>query len=302
MQIDRKGKSMKLFVFPNLKKKNCKSYTEQACEILIKNGVTVYISNEYIEEFAPSCNFEFVEDTDVISQCDFILAVGGDGTILRCADLARKYKKPLLGLNCGRLGFMATLEHDELELLDDFCNGRYTLDRRMMLDVEICFKNGENKTFCALNDVVVSKDYGCKIADFIVTKNSQAISELRADGLVFSTPTGATGYSLSAGGPIIEPSMECIEFTQICPHSLFARSMVFSADSVLSVNFKTNTNSKVIVNVDGNEVEKLSKEDYIKIFKSDSFVEIVDIKGGSFFASVNSKLMQPLKEIPEGFF
>lgn len=290
---------MKIFVFPNLNKINCKNYTISACNILIKNGVTLYMNSVYKAEFSDALNVNFTDDNSIISQCDYIFAVGGDGTILRCSGYAIKYNKPLLGLNCGRLGFMATLEHDELELLNDFCNGRFLLDKRMMIDVEITYKNGETERFSALNDVVITKDYGCKIADFTVSKNQKIISSLRADGLVFSTPTGATAYSLSAGGPIIEPDMECIEFTQICPHSLFARSMVFSENSEIDVRFKTNNNAKVLVNVDGVEVVKLSADESIKILKSNSFVEIVDIKGGSFFTSVNRKLMQPFKETSE---
>lgn len=293
---------MKIFVFPNLNKKNCKNYTISACKILLENGVTLYMNSVYMAEFSNVLNVNFTDDDSVISKCDYILAVGGDGTILRCSGYATKYNKPLLGLNCGRLGFMATLEHDELVLLNDFCNGKFLLDKRMMIDVKITYKNGETKTFSALNDVVITKDYGCKIADFTVSKNSKIISSLRADGLVFSTPTGATAYSLSAGGPIIEPDMECIEFTQICPHSLFARSMVFSENSEIDVKFKTNNNAKVLVNVDGVEVVKLTNDESIKILKSKSFVEIVDIKGGSFFTSVNRKLMQPFKETSEEKF
>lgn len=290
---------MKLYVFPNLDKKNCRSYTESACDILIKNKVSIFIDERYRKDFSDISGVEFVSDLSVISDCDYIFAVGGDGTILRCCNLATKYKKPLLGLNCGRLGFMATLEHDEMQLLDDFCKGKFTLDRRMMIDVEACLENGTRKSFSALNDVVITKNYDCKIADFTVSKRNNVISSLRADGLVFSTPTGSTAYSLSAGGPIIEPEMDCIEFTQICPHSLFARSMVFSESSVIEVRFKTNNNANVLVNVDGVEVCKLTSNDYIRVSKSDSYIEIVDIKGGSFFKSVNRKLMQPFKEISE---
>ncbi|MBE6837274.1 MAG: NAD(+)/NADH kinase [Ruminococcus sp.] len=290
---------MKLYVFPNLDKKNCRSYTKTACEILINNDVSVYMSYMYKRDFSDVNGIEYIDNDCVIEECDFILAVGGDGTILRCSDLARKYKKPLLGLNCGRLGFMATLEHDEINLLNDFCKGKYVLDKRMMIDADVYYENGSVNHVTALNDVVLTKNHGCKIADFTVSKNNNVISSLRADGLVFSTPTGSTAYSLSAGGPIIEPDMECIEFTQICPHSLFARSMLFSDNSVIDVHFKTDKNSEVILTVDGVEIDKLSDNDYVKILKSDDYVEIVDIKGGSFFKSVNRKLMQPFKEILE---
>ena len=290
---------MKLYIFPNLDKKNCRNYTKSACEILVKNNVSVFMSDAYMRDFSDVDGIEYIDNDCIIEDCDFILAVGGDGTILRCSDLARKHKKPLLGLNCGRLGFMATLEHDEIELLNDFCNGKYVLDKRMMVDAVVYYENGSTKRVTALNDIVLTKNHGCKIADFIVSKNDKIISSLRADGLVFSTPTGSTAYSLSAGGPIIEPDMECIEFTQICPHSLFARSMLFSGNSVIEVRFKTNNKARVLFSVDGVEIDKISSNDYVKILKSDDYVEIVDIKGGSFFKSVNRKLMQPFKEVLE---
>lgn len=290
---------MRLFVYPNLDKKNCRNYAKTACEILYKNYAEIYMMEEYQRDFYDLNCVIYVDNDSVIADCDFILAVGGDGTILRCSDLARKYKKPLLGLNCGRLGFMATLEHDEIELLNDFCKGEYKLDKRMMIDAHIYYNDGSKKCISALNDVVLTKNYGCKIADFTVSKNDNIISSLRADGVVFSTPTGSTAYSLSAGGPIIEPDMSCIEFTQICPHSLFARSMIFSDNSVIEVRFKTNNNAKVLFTVDGVEIDKLSDNDYVKILKSDDYIEIVDIKGGSFFKSVNRKLMQPFKEVLE---
>lgn len=289
---------MKIYVFPNLDKANCKSYTIKACEILCSNGAEIYMDQTHRNVFEGVSGIVF-GGKDIIPECDYILSVGGDGTILKCSGYASKYKKPMLGLNCGRLGFMATLEHSELHLLNDFCDGKFSLDKRMMIDVEVHFADGTSKTFTALNDIVVSKDSGCKIADFKVSKGEKVISALRADGIIFSTPTGATAYSLSAGGPIIEPSMNCIEFTQICAHSLFARSMIFDENSVIDVGFRANANARAVLTVDGNEVVKLSQNDKLRIFKSESCIELIDIKGGSFFSSVNRKLMQPLKELSE---
>lgn len=292
---------MKVVIFPNLNKLNCHMYTVEACEIFFNNDVLIYMDIKYSEEFKEYPYIKFGLKDHIVHECDFIVAVGGDGTILECSGMASRFNKPVLGINCGRLGFMASLEHSEMKHLNDFSNGKFTLNKRMMIDAEVIHSNGERQVFTALNDVVVSKDTGCKIADFNVSKNGVVISSLRADGLIFSTPTGATAYSLSAGGPIIEPSMECIEFTQICPHSLFARSMMFLSDSVLDVKFKTAKDAKVVLAVDGNDVLKLSKTDLLKIYKSESFIELVDIQGGSFFLSVNAKLMQPLKEMSEDF-
>ena len=288
---------MKIFIYPNLEKKNCKNYTIRACDYLLKNNTELFMDCKYKDDFNEITAIKYGETDSLIPLCDCILAAGGDGTILRCCGYAAKYNKPILGLNCGRLGFMATLEHSELELLDDFCKGSFLLDRRMMIDVVVTPLNGGEKRYTALNDIVLLKDTGCKIADFAVSKNNMLVSSLRADGLIFSTPTGATAYSLSAGGPIIEPEMNCIEFTQICAHSLFARSIVFAADSIIDVSFHTSKDSAVTLTVDGDDVLKLKAGDSVKILNSKSFIELIDIKGGSFFSSVNRKLMQPLKSI-----
>ena len=290
---------MKVYLFPNLDKSNCLEYTTRACEILSECGIEIYMSENYIADFGNVQELIFGEENECIMCCDIIIAIGGDGTILKCSLKACKFNKPVLGINCGRLGFMAAVEHSQLDWLKKLANGEYTLSKRMMLEIYV--DNPENKDirFTALNDVVVSKSDDCKIADFEVAKDRQNISSLRADGVIFSTATGATAYSMSAGGPIIEPEMECIEFTQICPHSLFARSMILSADSVLSVKCHTNNKSHVYVNVDGNIVYRLTDGEQVIVSKSEYYVKIIDIKGGSFFNSVNTKLMQPLKDISE---
>ena len=290
---------MKIFIFPNLNKLHCREYTAQACEVLNKYEAELFINSKYFEVFKELKYLNFVSKTDVAKDCDVIVVIGGDGTILKCAGFASFYNKPILGINCGRLGFMASLEHNELEKLAMLCKGEYTISRRMMLSVKVLPKESEELKFTVLNDVVISKCDDCKIADFEVSKNGSTITSLRADGVIFSTPTGATAYSMSAGGPIIEPDMECIEFTQICAHTMFARSMVLSPDSVVTIKSHTSKAAHTCVNVDGNIVYRLSDGDKVMVEKSDLYIDIIDINGDSFFSSVNKKLMQPLKEISE---
>ena len=291
---------MKVFVFPNLGKKNCKEYVIQACDVLVRNGCTVLIENEYRDIFGSLTGTEFEDYQSCINNCHMVVAVGGDGTILKCAVDCARCKKPIVGINCGRLGFMASLEHSQIESLDKLVKGEYHLSKRMLINAEITDKDGNVSSFCALNDVVVSKSDSCKIVDFEVSRNGQMVSSLRADGIIFSTPTGASAYSMSAGGPIIEPDMECIEFTQICPHSLFARTMIFGTNSIITAKCHSVTGSCTNVTVDGNNVYQMSEKDVLRIKRSDNYVCIIDINGDSFFMSVNKKLMQPLKDFPGG--
>ena len=290
---------MNIYILPNLKKDNSEIYIRKAADILRKNKAELSMSNKYQSDFSDINFIEFSREDKLVSQCDVILAVGGDGTILKASSVASKYEKPILGLNCGRLGFMCTLEHNELELLENLCTGDYVIQKRIMLDGAVTKQDGRKKTFTALNDIVVSKPPHSKISDFEVSKSNKIVSSIRADGLIFSTPTGATAYSLSAGGPIIEPDMECIEFTPICPHSLLSRTMVFAKSSELAVKFFTNTGEYFGLSVDGITKDDISSKDILTISTSDKFIELIDIKGGSFFDSVNSKLMRPLKAVME---
>ena len=291
---------MKAYIFPNLDKKNCMEYTLEACKVLYDNGITVSIDNDYKELIRAEHPIEYGDEVELIKECDFVIAIGGDGTIIRCAGLAAVCSKPIVGINCGRLGFMASLEKNDLDQLARLKDKDITKSKRMMLKAYV-YKNDKLKgTFHALNDVVISKRHNSKIADFEVSKEGVIISSLRADGIIFSTPTGATAYSMSAGGPIIEPDLECIEFTQICPHSLFARSMVFSASSELTVRCHANLDAKAMVTVDGENVFEIGVYDRIIVQRSEYSIELIDLIGGSFFNSVNSKLMQPLKGMREG--
>lgn len=297
--LNKEGSLLNIYILPNLKKDNSEKYVRKAAGILKCNSTELSMSEKYSSDFSDVDFITFSKEDELASKCDIILAVGGDGTILKASAIACKYNKPILGLNCGRLGFMCTLEHNELNLLNNLCNGDYVIQKRIMLDGKIIKTDGGIKTFTALNDIVVSKPFHSKISDFEVSKSGKIVSSIRADGLIFSTPTGATAYSLSAGGPIIEPDMECIEFTPICPHSLLSRTMIFSKSSKLTVKFFTNSDECFGLSVDGVTKDDISSQDILTISASEKYIKLIDIKGGSFFDSVNSKLMRPLKAVME---
>jgi NAD+ kinase len=286
---------MKIFIYPNLLKQNSRRYTEEACGVLISENAELCMEDCYREVFGDLYDIAYRPLEECVSDCDVIVVTGGDGTILRCSSYASRYNKPILGINCGTLGFMASLEYTEIEKLRLLCRGEYTVTDRMMLSVTVRRENGETLSADALNDAVITKGEDCKIADFEVKKSGSVISSLRADGVIFSTATGATAYSLSAGGPIIEPDMECIEFSQICAHSLFARSIVFSPNTSLSVHCHCHNDSHSILTVDGAQLAKISNRDIVLIKRSELVTSIIDITGGSFFPTVNRKLMTPLK-------
>lgn len=270
-------------------------YLREACDILLKHNCRLF-AEKVLEEKIGIEAVTYGDASKLVPDCDYMLVIGGDGTILKHAKTFAKYDKAILGINSGRLGFMATLEHDEISLLSRLTDGSFSISKRMMLSAVAELSNGETREFTALNDIVFAKGDGLKIADFVVSKNDNVVTSIRADGLIFSTPTGATAYSLSAGGPLIEPELDCIEFTQICPHSLFVRSMLFSADSQLEVSYSSNSSAGVRLEVDGVTELVLSASDRVRIMRSHSVVKLIDITGSSFHDTVNRKLVRPLKD------
>ena len=287
---------MKIVIFPNLNKSNAEKCVIETCEILHNLKVDIFIDSQYSEVFSEYRYIVFDDFEKSVKQCDAIIVIGGDGTILKCSKIVAPFHKPILGINSGRLGFMASIESNELSYLKNLVEGNYTIVKRMMIKGVINFKDGRKFEQSALNDIVVARAPFCKIADFEVSMNNYVISSLRADGLIFSTPTGATAYSLSAGGPIIEPDMECIEFTQICPFSLFARTMIFSSEKTLKVCYSSAKDTDVVISFDGNEEIPFSTEDELYISKSNNYIYLIDFNGSNFYNSVNKKLMKPLKE------
>ena len=217
--------------------------------------------------------------------------MGGDGTILRSATIAAVYDKPILGLNQGRLGFMAGLEISELDLISRLFTKEYEIQKRMMLDVSVRH-NGKCKYHnISLNDVVLSRGAMSHIIDFKIMHNSDACLEYRADGIIFSTPTGSTAYSLSAGGPVVDPSVKSIILTPVCPHSLCNRSVIFSSDSYLDVEPNITFDNELYLTIDGDGVFRMEKEYTIHIKRSKINAKFIIIKQNSFSRVFTEKML-----------
>ncbi len=285
---------MTIFIYPNPEKPHSMESTKHAVELLRDKGCKILVSDD--AKALKLDGVSFVTDvSEGVKTADIIVTIGGDGTILHMAPLAAAFKKMLLGVNCGRLGFMASLEMEDLPSIVNLVSGDYKTESRMMLDCVIERKDGSREKVSALNDIVITHGLNYNINDYTVIADGVTVSSLRADGLIFSTPTGASAYSLSAGGPLIEPSMDCIEFTQICPHSLFARSMIFAPDKLLEIRCKAE--GVIGLSSDGNDAIPVSSYDRIYIKKSALRLDLIDINGNNYFKSISSKLMQPAKQI-----
>ena len=177
----------------------------------------------------------FLKKESMLQQCDLMIAIGGDGTFIHAAHDAARYDKEILGINAGSLGFLAGLEKTELHLLRALTEENYQIDKRMMLCVE--HYEGRmllEKHYC-LNDAVFARGTSMRLCDISVHCGSSHVNDYFADGVIFATPTGSTAYSLSAGGPVLEPTIESVILTPICPHSLFSRSLIFRPESVFTL-------------------------------------------------------------------
>ena len=284
---------MKIVLSPNFSKKNALSTALKCCDILKELDMDVLVSENFRSEFKEKPFVQFGKIEEITKECDTVIAIGGDGTILKASAYASEYDKPLLGINTGRLGFMASMDTEDLDKLSKLKNQDYTVETRMMIDAELV-RDGETVDLhTALNDVVIARPYS-KIADYEISTDGIVVSSMRSDGMVFATPTGSTAYALSAGGPILEPETECIQLTPICPHSLFSRTMVFTSERLLEVRHYAEDDS-VYYSVDGRARCKLSADERLIIKKSLKKLRLIDIKGHSFFDAVNNKLMNPIK-------
>lgn len=286
---------MKVILFPNLLKRDAFDCTVSVCKILSEAGAQLLMDNYYSQSFGHIKSLIFGDFKKLSENADFAIAIGGDGTILKCVSGLADSDIKLLGINTGRLGFMASVEKDNLCQLERLFTGEYKISERMLITGEVD-KKGNTISVHALNDIVVSSRYS-KIIEFDVCVNDNLIGSYLADGVVFSTPTGSTAYALSTGGPIIEPEMECIEMNLICPHSLFTRPMIYKADSELTFVHRSTEDLRVGFSSDGNDAISLERGEKLTIKKSSRKVRLIDMTGITFYDSLNRKLMRTLKGI-----
>ena len=281
---------MKAVIHPNFSKANCYETTEKVCNMLHNMKFELFSYSDLQKKFPAKKLVSFGNAGQVCDEADLIVAIGGDGTILEASHYAVEHNKPLLGINTGRLGFMASVEANELYNLSKLMSGDYSVQQRMMLEC-IPYPEENKYSMMALNDVVFTS-YG-HLMDFEVYSDDVKVTSIRSDGLIFSTPTGSTAYALSAGGPILTPTLECIEMTPICPHFLSSRPIIFSPDSVLSVTVTGRADCHM--NVDGIPYGKLEQNDHIVIKCAPDRLRLIDIGGNSFFNTVTNKLLSPVK-------
>ncbi len=223
-----------------------------------------------------------------IEQGDVVIAVGGDGTIIHTAKRAAAHQKAVLGINGGRLGFMAGLELNELDQLSRLTDGQYEIETRMMLHVRILRDGQPVHTTTALNEAVVSRGTLSRMLQLQIQNGDNPVITYHADGVILSTPTGSTAYSLSAGGPVIDPALNCLLMTPVCPHSLHARSYIFDRTAKLTALVEK---ENAILTVDGEESVTLQAGDVVLVENADREAKLIKLKPMAFYDVLTEKIL-----------
>jgi len=241
------------------------------------------LSGQYAIEAIPA------DPADLVGQVDLVVVFGGDGTLLYAARLVAGSEKPILGVNLGALGFLTEVRLEDMWVaFEEVLSGNYSLESRMLLDIEILRHQTHMAGYLALNDGVITKGTLARIIDLEVSVNSELVTKTRADGLIVSTPTGSTAYSLAAGGPIVYPALEAIIITPICPHTLTNRPVVVPDTATVGVCLRHG--SDVMLTIDGQVGMSLKQDDCVVFKKSESRLRLVQVAGATFFRLLREKL------------
>ena len=234
-------------------------------------------------------NQPIIDSKNKISELDFMLVLGGDGTFLSCARAVEHRTTPILGIHLGDLGFLAKVNLENIfQRLDQVAEGKFSVEKRSMVKASI-LKNGSSLTQYGLNDFVVSNGESHRMLIAEVYVNDNRVSEYKADGLIIATPTGSTAYSLSSGGPIISPDVDSFVITPISAHTLNSRPLVVSAKSTIKIKFSS-YNQNIMFITDGQLHEILSPDDTVLITNSDFKIGLIDFSDNDYFQTLRTKM------------
>ncbi|MEE1025985.1 MAG: NAD(+)/NADH kinase [Acutalibacteraceae bacterium] len=272
---------MKVAIIINSSKQNALPIAKNSIRVLSDFGVSILLTEEFKDLYE---NAVITKESALYSKADILVVIGGDGTIIHSAKKAAEYSKPVLGLNAGRVGYLAGLEGNELDKLKHLITGDYKIKNRMLLSVKV----GANEYF-SLNDAVISKGPLSRMIDITATLDGEHIS-YRADGLIAATPTGSTAYSLSAGGPIVDPDLDSIILTPICPQSLYARPILISPNEKIEISVTPPEDTGAYITIDGEQALPILEGQKITVKRADNMrVGIIELQKGVFLNALADK-------------
>ena len=274
----------RISIIPNTEKDADLEYTKRTAKILRDFGKEVCL----LSGTEISGDYTFLPYDELV-KTDMLVVLGGDGTILGVAEASARNKTPILGINIGNLGFLTQTEEVSSEIFKQIFDGNYTVSENMMLSAAVIENDCETLHFTALNDVVV-KGEGARMLNVKLDIDNINTNNYPADGVIISTATGSTAYSLSAGGAILHPELDAIMITPVCPHTLKARCMIVPSDKKVSVALLPPYRTYGVLTVDGKVVAKLNENSRVEVCKSDLRTYLINLNKRSFYDIVREKI------------
>jgi NAD+ kinase len=275
-------------IIVNNKKDTDFVHFKKLAKILHESGFAPIVTRDY-RNVLPENYVSKATLDEMFRKASVVISLGGDGTLLNIADIAVKYDVAVLGVNLGNLGYLAQLDKTEIHKIPEILRSKYKFQRRMMLDVSVFRANNKIYEYSALNDAVVTRSAVLKPIYIDLYGESGIIAEYFCDGLIFSTPTGSSAYSLSVGGPVMDPTMDAILVSAISPHSLSAHSLVFNSDKILECKVKTVKSVNSLISVDGRHVFYLQPDDRIVIKKNNKPLKVIQLSDCDFYTVLKHK-------------
>ena len=257
-----------------------------------KKNIIPFITTRIKDQLPKSFNYEvqIIESANDFQNIDFLLTLGGDGTMLSAARAVEHRKTPILGIHLGELGFLAKITTDVMfDRLDMVADANYEIQKRMVLKGQIINKE-ESSTFYALNDFVIDRGKSHRLITLTLKANDRYIADYKADGLIIGTPTGSTAYALSAGGPIIMPKLKAMVVVPISPHTLNLRPIVIPDDRILEISFPNDGNDGVAFAIDGQVNQYLDQNSKIIIKKAHYDIHMIDYEDYNYFDNLQRKM------------
>ena len=286
---------MKITILPDIPYGESVNITNEIIAVLSKTDTVLYLCENTKPYITENKRVHFGSYSAVLKACDLVIVVGGDGTVTKYASDAALHQKPILGINGGHLGFLSGLEKSETDLLHNLIEGTYKIKNRMLLKATVYDENNRLLTsdYC-MNDAVIGRGANLRMVDFIVELDGKKLARHRADGVIIATPTGSTAYSMSAGGPVVDPHMECIIVTPICSHSLTARSVVCSSESTLVIRNTSDAGDvrPMSVTTDSRQPVAIPYGGRVEIQKAAIAVQFITIKRQSFYEILQEKMIE----------
>ncbi|MEE9168536.1 MAG: NAD(+)/NADH kinase [bacterium] len=283
---------MKFGIIANFRKEEVIEIIPNLFDQLLKRNIHAVVTSD-ISEHIDIARFEFASfpSKELGRHCDLVLSLGGDGTILSAAKDVSPLGVPILGVNAGRFGFLTEISITELyDKLDDLIAGRFDIEDRMAIQAIIASERDQNGgNYLALNDVVLHKGGFARTRLIEVSVGDEYLNTYNADGIIISTPTGSSAYSLSAGGPLMAPDMEAILITPICTHTLSQRPLIIRDDLVVKIKVSSQ-NGEMFLSVDGQDVMTVPEGFIIQVKKAEQPVRLVKCSGNSFYQVLRTKL------------